>query len=577
MNEETFRKQLLDNLNSPSVKVVALTGEWGVGKTHFWKKTKESINEYQDFQTENARRISCSLYASLFGLKNKKELETRLLMSSASDEFGTESKSRRFVSSVKQATHWCTYHFGEQYKTIAAVGAVLEPFVFSSLVRDKLVVIDDFERAGKDFSVDELLGFVDTLINEQNCKVLLIFNKEKIEDKKDVWDRFHEKVIDIEMQLVRDTDLVYRIATEGFEFLKIKSRENEIKTVLNQLKISNIRTIRKLLIRFESFLKNIAEQDVRFVEDFSTLVFLALNCYGSFNSVYSFDEIKKCAISSLTRAITNTPKEFSEREQNLLKRFNSISGYLNFNGNVVELFNQFLENGLVNEEALKRYIESKKQENDGIQFNSKILDCCESLYWDRYLTQSKKEELLAEVQRGLKEGKYARPHSINQLLQAIKACNIDGGMSEREVLDLWLENLDTYSYEKLLDIQQECSEPLKSTIKDSLNTLLQSKKTNKTLDELCLSFIEKRGWTELDQKQLNSITVKEMEDFLVGHSEHWKDVVRYLIELKGNRYYFNQAHENFQKACELVLADDSGYSRRLKEVLQRLISSFDHS
>lgn len=81
-----------------------------------------------------------------------------------------------------------------------------------TLLKGKLLVIDDIERKHDKLHIDEILGFIDECVQVHKCRVLLVLNDDKLKDK-DIWEQFREKVIDQELRL--DTS-----AAEAFDIAK---------------------------------------------------------------------------------------------------------------------------------------------------------------------------------------------------------------------------------------------------------------------------------------------------------------------------------------------------------------------
>ena len=44
-NVENLEQRLLENIKTDDAFAIALTGEWGVGKTHLWKKFRDKNKE----------------------------------------------------------------------------------------------------------------------------------------------------------------------------------------------------------------------------------------------------------------------------------------------------------------------------------------------------------------------------------------------------------------------------------------------------------------------------------------------------------------------------------------------------
>lgn len=82
MTIEQSKVQLIALIDNVDLKVIALTGAWGTGKTHLWNEIRK---ESQDPIVEGAR------YVSLFGLKDINQLKLKVVQSAL--PVGGESSS----------------------------------------------------------------------------------------------------------------------------------------------------------------------------------------------------------------------------------------------------------------------------------------------------------------------------------------------------------------------------------------------------------------------------------------------------------------------------------------------------
>ena len=74
MSLEATRAQLAQLLDNDDIKVVALSGKWGTGKSHIWERLQtDSKND----------KVTSALYASLFGLTSIDQLKMKLIQSAA--------------------------------------------------------------------------------------------------------------------------------------------------------------------------------------------------------------------------------------------------------------------------------------------------------------------------------------------------------------------------------------------------------------------------------------------------------------------------------------------------------------
>jgi len=89
---------------------------------------------------------------------------------------------------------------------------------------------------------EEVLGFVTTLRVEKSCKVVLVFNDEKMEERLEVYKRYREKVVDIEVLFEPTVAEAADLAIpEAFPYGAL------IREKLGVLGVRNIRLIQKVL------------------------------------------------------------------------------------------------------------------------------------------------------------------------------------------------------------------------------------------------------------------------------------------------------------------------------------------
>ncbi|WP_439587657.1 hypothetical protein [Hydrogenophaga sp.] len=215
----------------PQNKVVALSGNWGTGKSHLWREVR---NESSD------QRIKESLHLSLFGVGSIRDLKLKLLRGLLPE--GTSNGG---------LAAWL-------YKTAPGLSSVLKGFhpsfaalddlaflALPELLKERFIAIDDIERMQAGLSIEELLGFIDDGVQNLNCRFLLILNDDKIatEPAKALWQQFHEKVIDHEVRL--DTS-----STEAFSIARGPRCDEwlaQVQEAVEVCQISNIRVIRKII------------------------------------------------------------------------------------------------------------------------------------------------------------------------------------------------------------------------------------------------------------------------------------------------------------------------------------------
>ena len=230
-------------------KVFGIKGDWGIGKTHLVIKFLSKMQkEYH--------------YASVFGVSTIDELRMQLwsnlrTVSQINNKINNSEPNRLNPRNWFKPIKNNSQNIGNIIEAIPKMGdygigftpaviALLSNVIVNNSLRNKLICIDDLERKAKNFSLEELLGFIEDLAEEKECKIVLIYNEAKITSEPQASNTFkdyREKVIDHEIEL--DPDLA-----ENFHigFGENDPDEDIVPNYLNRegLKVKNIRIFKKL-------------------------------------------------------------------------------------------------------------------------------------------------------------------------------------------------------------------------------------------------------------------------------------------------------------------------------------------
>jgi len=227
-------------------KVFVLKGEWGVGKTHLVK----------EFLSKKGREY---YYGSVFGISSINELKMQLW--SNFQPIKKEEKGGIFskLDPRKMLKH--TEDNSEVVKTLiekipfvgdigsgatSAAISLISHVLINEMLKGQIICIDDLERRSKKLNLDELLGFVESLTEEINSKIIIIYYEGKINEDpeaENILREYREKVIDIEIELSPNADENFYIG-----FGKDDPDEKIIFNYLNReyIQTNNIRVLKKL-------------------------------------------------------------------------------------------------------------------------------------------------------------------------------------------------------------------------------------------------------------------------------------------------------------------------------------------
>lgn len=198
MSLETIKKVICEFIKSDEPEVLALKGDWGVGKTHLWKKLLEDKKKEITFTKYS--------YISLFGMKSIDEVRNAIFMSQIPMHDSFDGGKVDLVTKKITKGVWKVFDLEKvleeapilKYLKKEGIGVGVTS-LSKYLVKDSLICIDDIERIdSQNLKMEELLGLISELKTESNCKIVLIFNESKISNPDD-YQKYREKVIDKEL------------------------------------------------------------------------------------------------------------------------------------------------------------------------------------------------------------------------------------------------------------------------------------------------------------------------------------------------------------------------------------------
>ncbi|WP_164465127.1 hypothetical protein [Aeromonas dhakensis] len=163
MSIEVIKDQIFHFLSSEQPEVMAIKGEWGVGKTFSWKKFLQEANSKGKIKSD---RYS---YVSLFGINSLDSFKYTIFENVIKrDIIGTEASIETFKSnttSLIESLGRNSFSLFRGAPIIKSLTPAIEAVSFLSL-NNILICIDDLERKGKSLDIKDVLGLV-SLLKEQ--------------------------------------------------------------------------------------------------------------------------------------------------------------------------------------------------------------------------------------------------------------------------------------------------------------------------------------------------------------------------------------------------------------------------
>lgn len=266
--QENLKQGILNYLKMESTGALMITGPWGCGKSYFFEHIL--FAELKDDKYKPIR-------VSLFGMSSLSELSKNIVCEFA--QYATDNKTLGKI-------------FGEGAKIFKRIGSVKVPVISDyvdlksilgegkalyKLVPPKAVIcLDDLERAIEKHDINDLLGVINDLVENQHFKVIVIANKDYIDKRQNLVGKtskaktthevFYEKVIEKTLHFSPDIVGVFNTLLEA------NRNDNGFKNFMQQAEIAN--SINPSLTE-DSFLKHQKEniRTLKFAVSHFKLVF----------------------------------------------------------------------------------------------------------------------------------------------------------------------------------------------------------------------------------------------------------------------------------------------------------------
>ena len=243
---------------------IVLQGKWGTGKTFFWRK--KVVEPY--LKKPWRKKYS---YVSLFGLNSLEGLKTSIYQ--ATEEFDCDLRNRRWRFFHPR---WLWWKASVWLPDVIASSEI--PYVGGGLsqslarlnfllVRNRLICFDDIERRGVGLELRDVLGLVSYLVEERNCRIVVILNNDALGADAAIWEENKEKVFIGEISFAPSATDLIRLGLEGSE------REvwyEVVRKSLGALGVTNIRVVQRVR-RFMTDLFSSIEKRVLRSETINTI------------------------------------------------------------------------------------------------------------------------------------------------------------------------------------------------------------------------------------------------------------------------------------------------------------------
>lgn len=553
---EKLSSRLLDIFQLEEGFVVALNGEWGIGKTYFWdlfvKKNLAHKLEKKEV-----------VYVSLFGKETLKDIQTDIILQIS--KFGKlHDKITSIVGTSKIK--------GIDISSVLSLATKTD---FEGIV----ICFDDFERKSDKLDSKDILGLISQFKEQKNCKIIMIYNQNEVnkDDKKIVSD-YKDKVIDYELH--------YRL-TVAESYNAVSSRLKVFKDFpleyLELKGINNIRVIKRVinaLNDFESFEDLVSKDSNIESELVYSIVRLALvNAkYHEFNLKNLKSYVDKKRWSDKKEEI-----EINKEYEDMLFLINiDSSGYL-IPSDIFESINYYIENSIVDKDKLQLIIKDKIAQNLNSSLGSKIHDIYTKYNYDA--TYSKKD-FAEDMFNALKEGEDNIVAIVNVGSFLFYVQEVEDIIGEAEIKPFAIEKLKkhldhAFMKESLRELTAfgnlDKVTNYDTSLKDYIDNYEAKSKANKIssvedIIELFQRPIKNGSWGN-EPELLEMINKETYKAYILKSSDFLQEVMSFIRWTQGfsNGSGFEPAvNIIIEGMWELVDDEDEVYSFKIEKLLKHL-------
>lgn len=478
---------------------ILINAPWGAGKTYFVKKVL-----YDEVKEELRNVNKHMVYISLNGINSVDLLCSRFNL--AKLKLSSKSKSDNNIAddSLNVISAFSDLLSEENQKKINAAlkitGSMVKiskKLVMSFKGEEIVFVLDDLERST--IPIEELLGCISDIAEQEECKFILIGNEEKIENQ-DKYYEIKEKVIGHTYLFKQD---VQSVINNEFKDEELKEYKNEIIDMLNDEKSINYRVLFQALENYKELKEMIQKMQFDYFKDNDNWI------------EFLFDLLCSCYY---TKQIQTEPKKVENRT--------TEDAYIELTRNIInqrrmkfEFVNKICCEGFCNIESIKSELEEYIRQED-LSKKEKMLYKLRREYY--LMEDNEVEEKFKEISRKLQLNRidiilYPQVLAVYYKLRDIGF--FQGENILNNILDIMKKNIiiiKSYTNLKNLKYYDGVPEKFKIEFEKNIEELIKVQENTLIQDKIMLD--DKKEWHQFIIKEVyqkNADMFKQNKAFLI--------------------------------------------------------------
>lgn len=522
---DEVKQKIIELLHGDNPAVIALKGEWGSGKTHFWREIEKEIKSDK----------KCA-YISLFGLESTKDIRINIAFQ-VKPEQKILKKFKPIVNFISTALSKST--------SISIPMEQVFLLLSSEDFKEVIICFDDIERKSKNLNMNDFLGLISELKEQKECKVVVILNEDELDEKvKGTFSQKKEKIF--------DRQFLFQPPVEwAFEKARYKhTNKNTSFQYFKELNMQNIRIMKLVANVLDDFkfVNELAIDDSTKQNFFYTLTSMA-TVYHKFD-ITDFEKIqqdpeylKKIGLGSGHKSTMDTDEE-KEIEDRYIKAYSYY-----YSGNIYYLLDDikyalapYFSTFTFNKERLKELLLESDSNAVVSSASNTIIEILRNFAYDlsENSTKAMLEEKITSLVQPNKEKIISSMSASNFIFLAKQINSLGFNTLVEECLKYYLDNVfkSQLRYEYALFDENNSLEEIRnfsSELAVYMDKKLVELESKKIYDLAKLTtFLEEyaKGNTD-DEIALTLITKEQIKEYLLGSKEFTRACCEVIRKLKN--------------------------------------------
>ncbi|QND85584.1 Uncharacterized protein ChrSV_3358 [Chromobacterium vaccinii] len=543
-------KSVIEHFVSDSVNnVLAISGQWGTGKTYTTREVAESYGG-----VSNCQKYS---YISLFGAQSIAEIRTAILLGSKKYPLAKHSISNSRHDKYEKASRIDLREvFNNVREVLPYKGkniAIALETIAGAFIKNTLIIIDDIERLGDKISMPELMGLINELKGSM-CKIIMILNEnEMAETQRVCYEKHLEKIV--------DKKIIFDISTGDAVGLGLKSESamrDDLIMAINRLNVRNIRIINKIgkmADEINSLIYNSSSETKRKIA--VSLSVLICSKYERERGCPSLDQILK--YNGILRAM----RKIKSQEYEINDEWSGILSDLGFSGE--DAFNKVIL-GIVN---------CGYAEGSGIEQCAKEMDEMHAKV--RMYDEFRKAWMLFHDRIDNSDGELAKKLAESAIGAAVSIEPVNINATIKLIRRLGFEDLADNVIEGYIEARRSTPlifnvdhEFLSGQVDDPkarkrFSEVYASSDSKLSWEDVSLILTGKRGWDEKIYENLSNATVEDFIELLkLSQGSNLAGLVKRVLEISRSREGFEGVREKMLGALRKIESESKSNQEWVK-------------